>query len=523
MSTSITNAPTQQTPSQSGGQATQIVTSISTNQQQQAKALVSKIQQGLSLAAHLKPVSSQKVEIQVGGESLKLDLPRSLPNLSEQTIQISGKTSQSEPGRLLLTLTGFDPKSFSSAKPAGQTLQTGSQTPISVQSSLPQNPVSGQLSLSQTIGSGNQAIDQFLAQLTSRAPALASGSSQAIPNARGDIPIAARLLQIISPGQTTTTPNLSPASTALPQIASGQSNALTLVGMVQPQANNLSGLNGLLGAQSQLSNQPLTLQTDLGLVRLPSIRELPAGTRIQMALLPLPQSTPFLPSTSSQGSAPEIAGFSRLSQSLSALPQNERGQIDALFPKADQQLAKASLFLAGLLREGQGDQWLSKDHIKALDNASPQLGQQISNEIGSLRPQAFLQAADGSEWLKLVLPMFGQQQTDDLSLFWQKQDSEGQGHNGEQGPKSQRFIIETRFTQFGLMQLDGRYMADEKKLDLMVRTRTTLDPAIRNGIRDRYHDVMQAGGLKGMIDFHVTSAFPVEDPDRPHVDSGLKV
>ena len=49
------------------------------------------------------------------------------------------------------------------------------------------------------------------------------------------------------------------------------------------------------------------------------------------------------------------------------------------------------------------------------------------------------------------------------------------------------------------MQLDGRYQRKDKTLDLMVRSHRAFDDAIRNGIRQRFHDVTEAGGIKGKL------------------------
>ena len=180
-------------------------------------------------------------------------------------------------------------------------------------------------------------------------------------------------------------------------------------------------------------------------------------------------------------------------------------------PKADLDLGKASLWLANLQKQGRGAAVLSAAQRQSLLETQPQLAQQIIGELGNLRPQILPAMADGSAWLKLVLPLFGGGQMQDMTLYWQERGGSGKKRQ-QKAADSQRFIIETAFTKFGPMQLDGRYQSKDKSLDLMVRSHRAFDDAVRNGIRQRFHDVTEAGGIKGNIAFHITQHFPVETP-----------
>ena len=485
--------------------------------------------------------------ITLEGEKILLDLPLHFIKQSGQLVQIQAKPDPRSPQNMLLVLTKI---------PAQTPTQTPNPTQAQTQTNIiPKTGVThvailpdagqargqtgaqvfhGLLHTHRVSPAADSPEAQFLQYLTQRSGLTASqtglmqsaisvalvnqGATQKAKTAKAKTAAVfdQQKLTLLLTGKVIAPPSEGKGATVSGENAALDGKNAALVGKNAALAGKNAALAGYRGEVS--------LQTSLGMVTLRDAPRLRAGQVFQLLLSPVGanQQTiggfagggalPLMGALAGQlGSAPETSAFLRLLQLVGALPQNLRQEIDAVMPKADLDLGKASLWLANLQKQGRGAAVLSAAQRQSLLEAQPQLAQQIIGELGNLRPQILPPMADGSAWLKLVLPLFGGGQMQDMTLYWQERGGSGKKRQ-QKAADSQRFIIETAFTKFGPMQLDGRYQSKDKSLDLMVRSHRAFDDAVRNGIRQRFHDVTEAGGIKGNIAFHITQRFPVETP-----------
>ena len=170
----------------------------------------------------------------------------------------------------------------------------------------------------------------------------------------------------------------------------------------------------------------VTLQTRLGMVTLRDAPRLTAGQVFQPVLSPWVRPNKLLVvmgGLTFHGGICGAGGQCARDLTVSAVitdirgfaaksaPSHQRG-----FAKADQQLGKASLWLANLQKQGRGAAVLSAAQRQSLLEDQPQLAQQIISELGNLRPQIcrlWRMAVRGSSWF---LPLFGgAQQMQDMT------------------------------------------------------------------------------------------------------------
>lgn len=330
-------------------------------------------------------------------------------------------------------------------------------------------------------------------------------------------------LQTILPGQ-----NISPdillnvrqQLMAILQPQSGQTQANPLytmpaIGLVLGQSSGAAGGNLVFMATPQgqqlvglLSSAP---QIDAG-------KALP-GTVIVVAFEPQTQQMVTLPVMPSAMMEDALSPLRPLNLSLgdtwpalkeiveqalaqqAAQPELMQALRQILPTPTPQQMPAALLFFMAVLKQGMPDQWLGEAPLKALEKLGKgDLLKQLGSDMRLL--QASLNDnAPVDSWRPLPVPLQVGEQLMRLQFFYRHPEDGRQDDDDDRVRKQRktRFLLNVPKTSYGEVQIDG--LVQDKDLEMILRTESTLTSQIEGAIRERYQRVLETTGMHGGIDF----------------------
>ena len=139
--------------------------------------------------------------------------------------------------------------------------------------------------------------------------------------------------------------------------------------------------------------------------------------------------------------------------------------------------------------------WLGKQTIRKITTET----NQASNTLKELQNFASSMVKETPMWKIVEMPLFDGNQFSTLKVAVKK-DPEQQKNKAEEQKNGTRFIVETNFSKLGSFQFDGLSHADEKRLDLIIRTSVAqTDDFCRNLInlfKKSLYDVNYTGTIK---------------------------
>ncbi|MBM3554337.1 MAG: hypothetical protein FJX47_02140 [Alphaproteobacteria bacterium] len=311
--------------------------------------------------------------------------------------------------------------------------------------------------------------------------------------------------------------------TALPAIRAGvQLNALVVndgaiaAGAETPSTTAQLTLNGQVVGSGE---GQVTVRTGAGLLRLDASGTPPIGTSLRMEVL----SSSLPVRAASQGLA--SAGIdSRLGmvQTLEGGLGGLRQLIDAL-RAADPQLAQAltarlpgpnammtanMMSFIGAVNAGDAKAWLGADVTKALKKAGK--GDLIEKLEGDFQKLHKLAGETPGGWQTHIVPMFDGQEVQQIRMFMKRNRRKKDDEDGANRP-STRVLVDLSLSALGDMQIDG--MIQDKRFDMILRTRFPMDDAMQRDILGLYVQAMELSGMSGGLQFHVQPDYSKTPPE----------
>lgn len=172
--------------------------------------------------------------------------------------------------------------------------------------------------------------------------------------------------------------------------------------------------------------------------------------------------------------------------------------LDDGLPRPGPKLATQVLsFLAGERTDARA--LLGEQVTAALERAGR--GDVLQRLDGDLREMQRQANAPG-DWRAAYVPVWDGQNLSQMRLF-----SRRETKKDEKGRKTERFVVELDYSQFGEVQVDG--LMRKPSLDLILRTHTSIPADMRDEIEIVFLEGCSLAGLAGKIYFQAMAKFPV--------------
>ena len=269
------------------------------------------------------------------------------------------------------------------------------------------------------------------------------------------------------------------------------------------------------------------LRTPLGSARVTLPNPPPNGMQLLLSAIGDPRLPP-------PGSATvEVAGarFQALRDAIQLIrggdPGAARHLTQSLLPRPNGQFGLAAVFLANAIRQGTIERWMGSDAARVL-SASGDDGKGALDRLEGEMTRARSRATDGTgqDWRVTGLPFLSDGRIEQIRLYTKDRpeggdEESGNGENGDGKPDARRFVIEAEFSRLGPVQLDG--LAQDRNIDLKVRTWRALEATARDEIRGLFADTVTALGLSGRVDFIVAPHFDLVPRPEETAPGGLTV
>jgi hypothetical protein len=352
---------------------------------------------------------------------------------------------------------------------------------------------------------GQPAPGQTTTTATVSAPSLAP-ESQTVPLALANATVGQRIsVQIVSIAPPGGPGNSAGAAALAGDQTAGAAAAVTTGTVAAATAKSASTFVATV-VGSDAAGQPI-LATGPLLITLASGAP-PPGTKVTLAVAP---ETVAMASTNAFPASAEVASAAALmnaSQGTSAAQA-----VTSLIPQAGPALAAQMAFYAGAMQQGDIKVWLGDAARAALDRT--QKGRAALSDLGDdMENTAEVNASAGpGNWQAMTIPFANGAVVDPIRLYMLQTDPDAEGETAGSPPDAARFLVDVQLTRLGRFQIDG--FARPDRLDLIVRTPTALDPAIKAGVEQVYINTASARGLGGLIAFQVAPPIVPPTPMPP--------
>ena len=275
----------------------------------------------------------------------------------------------------------------------------------------------------------------------------------------------------------------------------------------------------------------LLVNTPNGMLALDTRAALLPGTHISFAALPAPTAT----GASQAGVAAETAAMALASQPISAVSEFAVGWpalreaivllqaieppiaqqiLNNVVPGANSQMTAGVLLFMAALRGGDVRNWIGSEAVRVLE----QLGRRdlLARLAGDF--QQMSRVTDMpivGDWRTLMFPFFDGHDLQQICAFYRELKREQE----EKERSALRFVVELELSALGDLQLDG--LVNERRFDLIVRSRADLKDTVRQDNVKIFEDSLGATGMTGTLTFSSGEAFP-ESPFREAWHEGVK-
>jgi hypothetical protein len=265
------------------------------------------------------------------------------------------------------------------------------------------------------------------------------------------------------------------------------------------------------------------VQTEAGLLSLPSGLALPVGGTVRLEVVGPPLPPPPAPPPLAPGLG--TGGWPALSEAIELLGRSDLQAANALMqalPQAGPRLAAALAGFAAAVRNGESRLPGGEATQRGLDKIGrPDLADRLRGDIKSLNEEAARPKGAAGEWQTLTMPFLNGAQIDPIRLHVQTPPEDSEQRRGGSGGEK-RFILDVEMSRLGRIQFDGLVLREAKRFDLIVRTRQPLDTAICRDIAGIFAECAQLTGIKGGVSFQAGRAF-VDLPPSPAAATSLMV
>jgi hypothetical protein len=236
------------------------------------------------------------------------------------------------------------------------------------------------------------------------------------------------------------------------------------------------------------------------------------GPTVLQARTALPPGTLVALTPAAAGPAPVTAfdplrgtDWPNLRQAFEALSAMDPGTARAValhaLPQATPRLAAAIGTVLRSVREGDARRLLGERGAGALLSAGREdILRGLDEDLGRMSRQA-AEPLTG-EWRAHPLPFSDGAELSRIQLYLRKPVEEEQADPADErrrGGGTTRFLVEVELSRLGAIQLDG--LMRERRLDLILRTREPLLPAMRQDISRILTTALEAMGMTGGASF----------------------
>lgn len=285
-----------------------------------------------------------------------------------------------------------------------------------------------------------------------------------------------------------------------------------------PMAASHAALTGRVTGSAPTGG--VVLATPIGQLTIAANRGLPAGSTILFeiaasdrgagAAAPMADRTqPGLALTRDWPALRELAGLSEdMGLRTVSLPLGD------VIPQPGPRLAQTMLFFISALRLGDVSHWLGPDRMSALRaTGRASLAARLGEDFSQLARTATEGARD--DWRAYLLPFHDGERMSQIRFFHRRYGDDGQEADDGDDTRGDRFLIDLELSRLGTMQIDGHMKA--ARLDLILRSGTSLGQKARRDISAIFQDGCTCAGVNGDIRFADGAAFtplPFDFGDR---------
>lgn len=175
-------------------------------------------------------------------------------------------------------------------------------------------------------------------------------------------------------------------------------------------------------------------------------------------------------------------------------------------PGPNLQLTNTFLMFMSALRGGDIRGWFGEHVAKNLERTGhKQLLSKLATETIELAK--LINETPTGEWRAIPLPFFDGKALHQIWIFTRQQNSEETDGEDTDPNSLTRFVIELDLSAMGSLQLDG--LVQKKRFDLILRSRKSLPPAVRQDLSRIMAYSMEVTGFDGTLVFH-TGDFPID-------------
>jgi hypothetical protein len=279
--------------------------------------------------------------------------------------------------------------------------------------------------------------------------------------------------------------------------------------------------------QGLFPNQPITINTGLGAIKLATAETIKAKSGDIAIILPESEGDATAAAERALTAANSIAtaqavnnatpldtvalsGWPALFTATSILAnQSPNGQA-ALAGKTaggGNQLTNSVLFFLAAAKNGNPSAWIGSENDSQLEKTNANLLETLKRDIGRLFANS--NEANG-EWRPISIPLDTRAPDIPFVTLLVRNDTEENSKNRGQAPEgkdTKRFVLEVDFRNIGAIQLDG--FIKDKRFDLTIRSHSDLPKGLTGELRSLFSSALDANGFSGSLSFEEDVKFPV--------------
>lgn len=167
-------------------------------------------------------------------------------------------------------------------------------------------------------------------------------------------------------------------------------------------------------------------------------------------------------------------------------------------------LTPPMLLLLSALKGGDIQAWLGEQGLETLKSHTKNaaLARLKSGFEAAATQRKNEPDTPANEWKSVTLPLLTGYELSRI-LLHTRSFAQNEQENGKDQPKSTRFVMDLHFSRIGPMQLEGFVTA--RQLDVTVRSERDFSATMREALRARYTQSVEAVGYAGRLHFHASA------------------
>ena len=308
-----------------------------------------------------------------------------------------------------------------------------------------------------------------------------------------------------------------PETQAGPAVRQAPTGSASVTRTDSPEPGSLPPLTGLVVGHS-ISGQAV-IQTPVGLLTVDNLEAVPKDIAIEIEVRPQQTSRPAAVPAAALTPQSTLLTFGQEWQTLKEIisvlaatdPAAAQRFVDSSTPAMNHRLASSMIFFFVAVQGGVPRTWLGDAVSKALERAGrADLIERLSNDFSSMRRLS--EERGPGDWRPFLFPFFDGEELQQLRMFTRQGDEKREDDDEGDRPRSVRFVVDTSLTKLGELQFDG--LVQERRFDLIVRSKSRLADNLRQEISAIFTDGLETTSFRGNIVFEETPEFPVSPSDE---------